>query len=109
MQAANGDSSNINQQLHSASEGLNTLSAGATGPGRNGDIPATIDVPLFYVFGPNDEPSGIVNMGGTFLDLAPATLAYAIVPEAPTWVMMSLGLAVLGYAQTRRSVWRNAA
>ena len=109
MQAANGDSSNINQQLHSASDGLNTLSAGATGPGRNGDIPASIDVPLFYVFGPNDEPSGIVNMGGTFLDLAPATVAYAIVPEAPTWVMMSLGLAVLGYAQTRRSVWRNAA
>jgi hypothetical protein len=108
MQAANGDLSNINQQLHQAFDGVNTLGAGAISHTLSGDIPASIDVPLLYVFSPNDEAFGSVLMGGTRLDLAPTTLRYSIAPEASTWVMMSLGFAVLGCAYTRRSVWRNA-
>ncbi len=108
MQAANGDSSNINGQLHQAFDGVNTLGAEASDQALSGDIPASIDVPLFYVFGPNDEASGSVLMGDTRLILAPTTLRYSIVPEASTWVMMFLGFAALGCAHTRRSVWRNA-
>jgi hypothetical protein len=108
MQAANGDSSNINGQLHQAFDGVNTLGAEASDQTLSGDIPASIDVPLFYVFGPNDEASGSVLMGDTRLILAPTTLRYSIVPEASTWVMMFLGFVTLGCAYTRRSVWRNA-
>jgi hypothetical protein len=98
MQAANGKPGNVNQQLHSASDGVNTLFGAVQGTtGFNGDIPASIDVPLFFAFGPTDEGSGGATFGATNLNLAPATLAYSIVPESPTWVMMLCGLAVIGY------------
>lgn len=111
-QGANGNSAAVNQIGFSvAADSSHAYSIGFENPSSiSGDIPATLDVPLYFTLGPDDFGFGSFSFAAsdqsTSGDFSPATLTYSIpttgAPEPSTWAMMLLGFAGLGYAGYRR-------
>jgi hypothetical protein len=73
------------------------------------NVPFSIDAPFSYTVQPGDADFGLItlyeqdNNTGTQLiyvsaNLTVSTLTVAVVPEAPTWVMLVIGFAAAGYA-----------
>jgi hypothetical protein len=62
-----------------------------------GAVPCTSEALTFAGIGPDPTASFSVTNGSM-------TYAFSIVPEPPTWVMMGLGFAALGFARLSRTV-----
>jgi hypothetical protein len=71
-----------------------TLSGTVTGPSGSGfdDTPVSLVLGATQAGGP----------GGTTNAMFTNSTSMSVIPEAPTWAMMALGFAALGYAASRR-------